>query len=86
VSAGGGAGVSAKVGSTATPGGPKTATVAGHPVYTFSGDQAPGDVNGEGLNDFGGVWYAVSPSGAAVTAAGSQSSPSQSSAPGYRTY
>ena len=26
-----------------------TATVAGHPVYTFSGDQNPGDVNGEGL-------------------------------------
>ncbi len=63
------AGVTAKVGSTATPSGTMTATVAGHPVYTFSGDQGPGDVNGEGLQDFGGVWYAVSPSGAAVTAA-----------------
>jgi hypothetical protein len=75
---GGHAGVTAKVGSTATAAGPMTATVAGHPIYTFSGDQAPGDVNGEGLQDFGGVWYAVSPSGAAVTAAAS--SPSSSSA------
>jgi predicted lipoprotein with Yx(FWY)xxD motif len=73
VAPGGHAGVTAKVGSTATPSGTMTATVAGHPVYTFSGDQGPGDVNGEGLQDFGGVWYAVSPSGAAVTAAASSS-------------
>jgi predicted lipoprotein with Yx(FWY)xxD motif len=88
VSAGGGAGVTAEVRSTATPSGPTTATVAGHPVYTFSGDQAPGDVNGEGLQDFGGVWYAVSPSGAAVTSAGGASSSSSSSPPTYpgRTY
>ncbi len=72
------AGVTAKVGSTATAAGPKTATVAGHPIYTFSGDQAPGDVNGEGLQDFGGVWYAVSPTGAAVTAAASSPSSSAS--------
>jgi predicted lipoprotein with Yx(FWY)xxD motif len=76
VAPGGHAGVTAKVGSTATQSGTMTATVAGHPVYTFSGDQGPGDVNGEGLQDFGGVWYAVSPSGTAVTAgSGSSSSP-----------
>jgi predicted lipoprotein with Yx(FWY)xxD motif len=77
------AGLAAKVGSTATPGGPMTATVAGHPVYTFSGDQSPGDVKGEGLQDFGGVWYAVSPSGAAVTAAAASSSPTSSQTPPY---
>jgi len=55
------------VDSTTTPDGAPIATVAGHPVYTFAGDEAPGDVNGEGLQDFGGVWYAVSPTGAAVT-------------------
>ena len=76
-------GVTVKVGSTATPAGAMTATVAGHPVYTFSGDQGPGDVNGEGLQDFGGVWYAVSPSGAAVTAAAASSSPSSSPTPPY---
>ena len=31
--------------------------------YTFSGDQTPGDTNGEGINAFGARWYAVSPSG-----------------------
>ena len=83
VTPGAGTGVAVKLGSTATPGGPTTATVAGHPVYTFSGDQNAGDVNGEGLSDFGGVWYAVSPTGAVVKAAGASSS-SSSSAPAYR--
>jgi predicted lipoprotein with Yx(FWY)xxD motif len=62
-----GDGVSGKIDATTTPDGAPIATVAGHPVYTFAGDEAPGDVNGEGLQDFGGVWYAVSPTGAAVT-------------------
>jgi predicted lipoprotein with Yx(FWY)xxD motif len=74
VAPGGKAGVTAQVGSTTTPGGGTTATVAGHPVYTFSGDQGAGDVKGEGLQDYGGTWYAVSPTGAAVTTAGAQSS------------
>lgn len=30
------------------------------PLYLFSGDEAAGDTNGQGLND---VWWAVSPSG-----------------------
>jgi predicted lipoprotein with Yx(FWY)xxD motif len=30
------------------------------PLYTFAGDQAPGDTNGQGS---GGVWFAVAPSG-----------------------
>ena len=28
----------------------------GHPLYTYSGDSAPGQTNGQG---FGGVWFAV---------------------------
>ncbi len=39
----------------------------GHPLYRFSGDQKPGDVNGQGVNAFGGLWYAVSPAGDQVT-------------------
>ena len=76
------AGVTAMVGSTATPSGPMTATVAGHPVYTFAQDHAPGDVNGEGLQEFGGTWYAVSASGAAVQPGGSTSSSTPSRTPG----
>ena len=30
----------------------------GHPLYTFSGDSAPGQTNGEG---FGGVWHVAIP-------------------------
>jgi predicted lipoprotein with Yx(FWY)xxD motif len=39
----------------------------GHPLYRFAGDQQPGDVNGQGVNAFGGLWYAVSPAGDQVT-------------------
>jgi predicted lipoprotein with Yx(FWY)xxD motif len=42
-------------------------TYAGHPLYYYAGDSAPGQTTGEGLNQFGGLWYAVGPSGAAVT-------------------
>ena len=38
-------------------------TYNGHPLYLFSGDQKPGDTNGEGVNAFGGVWYALSSAG-----------------------
>jgi predicted lipoprotein with Yx(FWY)xxD motif len=36
---------------------------AGHPLYRYSGDAAPGDTTGEGLNTFGGKWWLVSPAG-----------------------
>ena len=38
-------------------------TVAGHPVYTFSGDSAAGQTNGQGLTLNGGLWTVVLPSG-----------------------
>jgi predicted lipoprotein with Yx(FWY)xxD motif len=70
----GGAGkLHAKAGRTATPDGTPIATVAGHPLYSFSLDQKPGDVKGEGINEFGGTWYAAGPDGLAVTGASSSS-------------
>ena len=36
---------------------------AGHPLYSFSGDTRPGQTNGEGLQDFGAGWYALTASG-----------------------
>jgi predicted lipoprotein with Yx(FWY)xxD motif len=56
-----------------------TQLVAGDwPLYTFSGDAAPGDVNGQGT---GGVWFAVAPDGTLIKDAGGASeSPSQAAA------
>jgi predicted lipoprotein with Yx(FWY)xxD motif len=42
-------------------------TYKGMPLYQFSGDQQPGDTNGQGV---GGVWFAVTPDGGLVGAAG----------------
>ena len=38
-------------------------TYAGHPLYTYAGDTASGQANGEGLDAFGAEWYAVEPTG-----------------------
>jgi len=38
-----------------------------HPLYFYSGDSAAGQLNGQGLNAFGALWYVVAPSGARVT-------------------
>jgi predicted lipoprotein with Yx(FWY)xxD motif len=67
------ASITAAVGSAAATSGMQMATVGGRPVYTFSQDQASGDVKGEGLKDFGGTWWAVSPSGAPVKGASAPS-------------
>jgi predicted lipoprotein with Yx(FWY)xxD motif len=50
----------------------------GHPLYTFTADSAPGDTNGNGLDDFGGIWNAVTSAGDPV-AGGSSSSSSDTS-------
>ncbi|MGW6950740.1 SCO0930 family lipoprotein [Streptomyces xanthophaeus] len=46
------------------PDGKKQQTVDCWPVYTFTGDKKPGDVNGQGV---GGTWYAVAPDGKLIT-------------------
>ncbi|MDG9717183.1 SCO0930 family lipoprotein [Streptomyces sp. DH24] len=47
------------------PDGAKQQTVDCWPIYTFAGDEKPGDINGQGV---GGTWYAVSPDGKPVGA------------------
>src|SRR6185312_1024458 len=54
------------VGTATRPNGSRQLTYNGHPLYTFVNDKNPGDTNGEGINAFGGSWYAVSPAGAKV--------------------
>jgi predicted lipoprotein with Yx(FWY)xxD motif len=41
-------------------------TYRGHPLYRFSGDTGAGTTSGEGLTDFGGGWWAVSPAGSKI--------------------
>jgi predicted lipoprotein with Yx(FWY)xxD motif len=35
----------------------------GYPLYTYDKDQAPGEVHGQDIRDFGATWYLVSPQG-----------------------
>jgi len=56
-------------------------TYKGHPLYYFADDSKPGDVNGQGSDAFGGHWYVVGPSGAAITTA-APAAPSPSSTGG----
>jgi predicted lipoprotein with Yx(FWY)xxD motif len=67
-------GVSGQLGSTTRTDGSRQLTIAGHPVYTYSGDNAPGDTNGQGIQLNGGVWNVVSPAGSPVTGSGPSSS------------
>lgn len=55
------------VSTTSRAGGAKQVTYNGHPLYLFKGDSNPGDTNGQGLNAFGGSWYALSAAGDQVT-------------------
>ena len=51
------------IGTTSRSDGNAEVTYDGHPLYHYAGDQKPGNTNGEGLTQFGGGWYVVSPSG-----------------------
>jgi predicted lipoprotein with Yx(FWY)xxD motif len=55
-------------------------TYKGMPLYHFSGDQQPGDTNGQGV---GGVWFAVTPDGSLVGAGGGGTDGGGQSGGGY---
>ena len=62
----GGAAKASLLGTTKRADGTMEVTYAGHPLYYFAGDKAPGDTNGEGVDHFGAEWYMVSPMGTTV--------------------
>jgi len=62
-------GVTGKLGSTTRSDGTRQLTVAGHPVYTFTGDSAPGQTTGQNVVLNGGLWTVASPAGAPVRTA-----------------
>ena len=62
----GGGATASRVGTTERSDGKPEVTYNGHPLYTYTGDSKPGDVNGQGLTAFGAAWFALSPSGSAA--------------------
>jgi predicted lipoprotein with Yx(FWY)xxD motif len=61
-SAGEGA-MSSALGTTKRKDGTLQVTYEGHPLYTFSGDSAPGEANGQGSD---GTWWVLDEAGSAV--------------------
>jgi predicted lipoprotein with Yx(FWY)xxD motif len=65
--AGGGV-LAAKLGASTRSDGQRIVTYAGHPLYTYAGDGKPGDVHGQGADQFGAEWYVLAPDGTKVDA------------------
>ena len=55
------------LGTTTRTDGKVEVTYAGHPLYYFVQDKKAGDTTGQGINGFGGLWWVLSPAGAAIT-------------------
>jgi predicted lipoprotein with Yx(FWY)xxD motif len=58
--------IGAKLGTTKRSDGKTEVTYNGHPLYTYIGDQAPGQTTGQGSDDYGAEWYVLSRSGEKV--------------------
>ncbi len=54
------------LGTTTRSDGSREVTYAGHPLYYFEGDSAPGQTTGQGSDGFGAPWWVVSPAGKAI--------------------
>jgi predicted lipoprotein with Yx(FWY)xxD motif len=53
----------ARLDTVERPDGTTQVTYAGHALYRFGGDKAPGDANGNGQSAFGGTWTALKGNG-----------------------
>jgi predicted lipoprotein with Yx(FWY)xxD motif len=69
-----GAGVTGKLATIKRSDGSTQATYDGHPLYTYVGDTAPGQANGNNLNLNGGLWHEMTVSGATAPSSSSSSS------------
>ena len=56
-----GAGVIGQLSVIARPGGAAQLSYNSWPLYTFSGDKAAGQTNGQGVVGFGGTWFVATP-------------------------
>ena len=51
------------LGTTKRQGGALEVTYHGHPLYYFVSDRHPGQTTGQGVNQFGGLWWVLSRAG-----------------------
>jgi predicted lipoprotein with Yx(FWY)xxD motif len=51
------------LGTTKRKDGKLQVTYGGHPLYYFVTDRKPGQTTGQGVNQFGGPWWVISPAG-----------------------
>jgi predicted lipoprotein with Yx(FWY)xxD motif len=51
------------LGTTKRKDGTVQVTYNGWPLYTYAGDQSPGEANGNDIDQFGAEWYALQPDG-----------------------
>lgn len=52
-----------KLGMTKRKDGTMQVTYAGHPLYTYTADQKPGEANGNDFSSYGAQWYALKGNG-----------------------
>ena len=78
-----GPGVTGKLGTITRSDGTAQAAYNGHPLYTYVGDTAPGQAEGNGLNASGGVWHEVTVSGSAAAVSAPSSSSGGGGGSGY---
>ena len=58
--------VASKLGTTKRKDGKAEVTYNGHPLYYYAGDQKPGDISGQGLNQFGAPWDVLNTAGKGI--------------------
>ena len=54
---------------------PPRVTYDGRPLYLHTADQKPGHTNGQGLNAFGALWFALPPAGDRDSGTGTNPNP-----------
>jgi predicted lipoprotein with Yx(FWY)xxD motif len=70
-----------KLGTTTS--GVKQVTYNGHPLYYYVGDHGTGSAKGQGLNQFGALWFVLSANGNANTAKAATTASQPAPAPAY---
>ncbi len=68
-----GGGVAATLTTVRRPDGTMQVEADGHPLYDYSRDTGAGQTSGEGVQDTGGTWYALTEGGQPVMSAGTPS-------------